>query len=323
MRKLMLVILAVPFYLSCSKSNSSSPVNASSPVPTVIDTLNSWVESRILSTHSNNIWFTDGNSGLVAGITQLYSSSDGGKTWAAIPNSGNTQMFDLQFLDNLHGFAQGQSQLEITADGGKTWTAKPFLTSGVIYFQFVSQSTGFYNDFNLGIYKTVDTGNHWIRIFNGSAGENDLPFYFLDSLNGFILNGNGNFSKTVDGGANWQLVSSNVTQPVFNQFFKMQFLDTLNGYCATPNGLIKTTDGGKSWANSILAGAPGIILPYFFDVLNGYCLMDSHIYKTTNGGANWTVSCRLASDQFTGFHFLDMNTGWACSYNGNILSLKP
>ena len=29
----------------------------------------------------------------------------------------------------------------------------------------------------------------------------------------------------------------------------MQFLDSLNGFCATPGGLLKTTDGGKNWIN--------------------------------------------------------------------------
>ncbi len=133
---------------------------------------------------------------------------------------------------------------------------------------------------------------------------------------------NGNFSKTIDGGAHWQLVTSNVAVPNFTGFFKMQFLDTLNGFCASPNGLLKTTDGGITWSNSLNVAA-GLMVPYFLDTKNGYCLQNNHIYKSTDGGATWTVSCELVNDTFSGLHFLDMNTGWACTLGGKVLILKP
>ncbi len=94
----------------------------------------------------------------------------------------------------------------------------------------------------------------------------------------------------------------------------MQFLDTLTGYCGTANGLLKTTDGGKTWTNC-LPKTSYYIIPYFFDANNGYCLESSRIMKTTDGGLNWTVSCQLPSgDAISGFHFIDMNTGWASTF---------
>ena len=135
---------------------------------------------------------------------------------------------------------------------------------------------------------------------------------------------NGNFLKTEDGGNIWQIVA-NVTLANFTGFYKMQLLDTLTGYCATPDGLLKTINGGKTWTNCLpVTGlSSNFIIPRFFDVNNGYCMTSDGIYKTTNGGVNWTTSCRISSHQFSGIHFLDMNTGWACTFDGYVYSLKP
>jgi photosystem II stability/assembly factor-like uncharacterized protein len=102
----------------------------------------------------------------------------------------------------------------------------------------------------------------------------------------------------------------------------MQFLDSMNGYSASPNGLTKTTDGGASWTVSLPTTGRDYIIPYFFDVNNGYCIADSTIFKTTDGGSSWALSCKLANDQFAGLHMLDMNTGWAGTFKGYILRLQ-
>jgi photosystem II stability/assembly factor-like uncharacterized protein len=137
---------------------------------------------------------------------------------------------------------------------------------------------------------------------------------------------NGNCYKTNDGGANWEIVS-NVTTQDFNGFYKMQFLDTLNGFCGAPNELLKTTDGGKTWITSFKVIENNVnihtfIIPQFFDVNNGYFMSNNGIYKTTNGGKDWSTSCRVGNNMISGMHFLDMNTGWACTFDGYVLSLK-
>ena len=56
-------------------------------------------------------------------------------------------------------------------------------------------------------------------------------------------------------------------------------------------------------------------------------MTDNGIYKTTNGGQSWSTSCRIATGStFYSVYFLDINTGWAATYNtstgGYILMLK-
>ncbi len=321
MKRILFIPIVFLGFLSCSKNNQSS--STTPPVTTPTDSLNSWIQGGSVAGNVNlqDIWFVDNQNGFIAAPSQLYSSSDGGLNWTAIPGTSGFSMINLQFLDKLNGFAQGGTQIESTIDGGAHWSITQLPTGTAINFQFINPTTGFYNDEISGIYKTVNGGINWNQIVNGTGGQQLTPFYFLDTLTGFMMN-NGNFSKTVDGGAHWLLTSSNVTVTNTTGFYKMQFLDSANGFCATPNGLLKTTNGGVTWSTTLNTPA-GLMVPFFLDAKNGYCLENGYIRKTTDGGATWTVSCELANDTFSGLHFLDMNTGWACTIGGRVLILKP
>ncbi len=317
MLKCLPVLLIIFFILSCKKTNSNPNLP---PTPVTPDTLNAWIKYPKIDSNSligfEDIWFTDSVHGIGATSGQTMSSVDGGKTWKYLP--GTYGGYNIQFLDSLHGFVQGD-YLSTTTDGGKTWTTNT--KSGGLYLQFITTTAGF--TYDAGIYSTHDGGNSWTSIFSPLVSANGrYPFYFLDSLKGFSLM-NGNSYKTVNGGINWQILGS-VTTLDFSSFYKMQFLDTLNGYCGAPNGLLKTSDGGKTWnyCLSITEPAASFIVPQFFDVNNGYCMTSNSILKTTDGGQTWTISCKLTTQFLLGIHFLDMNTGWACTADGFVLRLK-
>ena len=317
MKRFLFFSLSICLSLSCSKSNS----NSGTPSTTEVDTLNNWVKVTNAGFELDDIWFTDIKTGFVAGATSIFSTTDSGNTWTVVPNTSSFKVYNIQFLDSQHGFVQGSTQLGITVDGGKTWSLKSIASGYAYTFQFVTPGTGYYNDYKKGIYKTTDTGTTWNLIYDGTGKGPNFIFDFLDSSNGFNLV-NAHINKTIDGGNNWQLVTSNITDTSFETFYKMQFLDTLHGYFGSPNGLFKSSDGGKSWSN-VLAVQTTFMVPHFFDNNNGYCLAANKIYKTTDGGNNWTVSCKLGQDDFSGMHFLDINTGWATTFGGFVLRLKP
>ncbi|HLX55355.1 MAG TPA: YCF48-related protein [Aquella sp.] len=317
MKKILLFSSILIISCSCKKTNST-PTD-----PVVQDTLNSWVKYLVSDSTNSlyDVWFINQNVGFTINNYSLFQTSDGGKSWKIVASI--EVGYNIQFLDSLNGFIQGNNFFT-TSDGGKTWTKK---NSGQgIYFQFVNKNIGFYFNYGDGLYSTHDGGNNWTAIFKPTTIDTEkYPFYFLDSLTGFSMM-NGSCYKTRDGGANWDIVS-NVTAQQFNGFYKMQFLDTLNGYCGAPNELLKTTDGGKTWTMIFKAIEynPNIhtfIIPQFFDVNNGYVMTSSGIYKTTNGGKDWTTSCRVSKKNISGIHFLDMNTGWASTFDGYVLKLN-
>jgi photosystem II stability/assembly factor-like uncharacterized protein len=315
MRSLLFFALIIILYTSCSKSNSGG-----STTPPGLDTLNGWVKGTSAGAELDDVWFLNSNTGFVAALG-LYISSDSGKTFTPVGNTSAFNVFNLQFLDGVTGFAQGTNQLAVTQNSGASWTLKPLPTNAGYSFQFVNASTGFYNDYASGLYKTTDSGTSWNQVFNGTGLGPNFMFSFADSSHGFLMV-NGSFSKTVNGGASWQPVASGVVGNSFSSYYKMQFLDTLTGFCASPTGLFKTSDGGQTWVN-LLPVATTYMVPLFLDKTNGYCLAANSIYKTTTGGNSWTVSCKLGADDFSGMHFLDMNTGWATTFGGYVLRLHP
>jgi photosystem II stability/assembly factor-like uncharacterized protein len=318
MKKHLLFILTISFYLSCTKDDSTPTTTLPSPG---LDTLNGWIKGNRIASEMEDVWFLDNKNGIAASSTSLMSTSDSGNNWAVIGGTNSFGMINLQFVDGLNGFGQSTTQLGRTNDGGKTWTLKPLATNYGFTFQFITPAIGFYNDFSKGIYKTVDSGNTWKLVYDGSGKGPNFLFNFLDSLTGFTMI-NANCSKTVDGAVNWQPLATNITSGNFGNYFQMQFIDTLTGYCGTPDGLFKTTDGGKTWNNKLVR-ATTFMVPKFLDANHGYCIAANTIYRTDNGGNSWTVSCQLGQDDFSGMYFLDINTGWASTFGGYVLRLRP
>jgi photosystem II stability/assembly factor-like uncharacterized protein len=314
-----LLFLSILFIATACRKSNTTPT----PVAT-LDTLNSWVKIPMPAANVEDIWFMNQNNGIaVVDESGLYSSLDGGKTWNLIPNTSSVAAFNLQFVDSLNGFAQG-TFIWATSDGGITWTKKSS-TNGANYFQFINTTAGFYFYQATGIFTTHDGGNTWADIFEPATPglSAKYPFYFMDSLKGYSMM-NGDFYTTFDGGVNWNQKGS-VTTKAFTGYYKMQFLDTLTGFSGTPDGLLKTTNGGKNWVNCFKSTNTDFDfqIPRFFDRNNGYFMTNNGIYKTTDGGQSWTTSCRIATgNTFSSIFFLNMNTGWATTYNGYILTLK-
>jgi photosystem II stability/assembly factor-like uncharacterized protein len=316
-KRFLLFTLTISFYFSCSKSESSPTVTP----PAEVDTLNSWIKGNRIASELEDVWFMDNKNGIAASSTSLMSSSDSGNNWTVISGTNSFGMINLQFLDGLRGFCQSTTQLGRTNDGGKTWTLKPLASGYGFTFQFITPALGFYNDFSKGIYKTVDSGNTWKLVLDGSGSGPNFIFDFLDSLTGFNMI-NANCSKTLDGAVSWQPLATNITSGNFGNYFRMQFTDSLTGYCGTPDGLFKTSDGGKSWSNKLVR-ATTFMIPDFIDATHGYCIAANTLYRTDDGGNNWIISCKLGQDDFSGMHFIDMNSGWASTFGGYVLRLHP
>jgi photosystem II stability/assembly factor-like uncharacterized protein len=105
----------------------------------------------------------------------------------------------------------------------------------------------------------------------------------------------------------------------------MYYLDPKNAWIASPDAILHSTDGGKTWEQQY-TGRVRIISLYFKNSQDGYAVgYQSLFLETHDGGANWNIHPKKNKDdvlweqfQFIKIYFTDDKTGYLLSTN-NVL----
>ncbi len=191
--------------------------------------------------------------------------------------SGVTEdLNDVFFIDKTHGWAIGlNSTVLATTDGGETWVKQELPVSDfrLERVQFINQNVGYI----IG-YSIID---HVVE---------------------------GHLFHTNNGGQIWEIVETNI---VFYYTKALCFIDENTGWIVTGgkdsrgdsfNGVLKTTDSGKTWKiqyNHMAMDAPykywGVYSVSFIDNLHGWVLygpidnlqMPRYLAYTENSGLEW------------------------------------
>jgi photosystem II stability/assembly factor-like uncharacterized protein len=213
----------------------------------------------------------------------LYTTSDGGQNWSALPSIYTSdQIGGLSFRDTTTGFLAfggpyATPQLSVTHDGGRSWKnlslpvvpglptpADEYFTTPPVFFG----SSGFlpvYLSMNTSagkmvqgfvIYMTSDGGATWVAknyrtllAVGGPLETSDL--YIVDQTHFYVTNQKGATLLSTNGGVSWSTVAGTVGSGVTS----LSFTDSQHGWAAG-GGLWRTTDGGSSWQaiNYIILG---------------------------------------------------------------------
>lgn len=101
-----------------------------------------------------------------------------------------------------------------------------------------------------------------------------------------------------------------VTNPTLRSLY---MLDALNGWAASDDAILRTTDGGVTWYNVLPGILPGGA--YFSSASSGWVISRTRtLYRTTNGGATWN---QFSAPFDSGFiQFLDETTGYVLQITG-------
>lgn len=172
--------------------------------------------------------------------SELYSTSDGGKTWHLASTGGLAKIY---FFDSHNGVAlfssasaTSKTVVMLTSDGGRSWhqaRSNPFshIPTFAAAFSFISPKMGWLaigNQPSAGselkyLYKTNDGGQTWAEVASPSTSGNSPPsesgglpeggyldgIAFVSPSIGYMTLGRirtGTELETTDGGAQWQSV---------------------------------------------------------------------------------------------------------------------
>lgn len=227
-----------------------------------------------------------------------------------------------------------------TTDGGVTWakqTSASFTGSWANFVHFFNTTDGVAmgdpaaSGGDFVIYTTSNSGINWtqvsgVNIPNANGAEAGISNQF-DAVGNTIWFGTtaGRVLKSTDKGLNWTvsytgLGTSTYVTPVFKDA-NTGVAIIISGTSGAYTGLRKTTNGGTSWTT---VTPTGYYLKYpNLDYIPGTSAMWVDVSSGPGTGSSYSLNdCASFLDidtsstiQYTCVKFLDINTGWAGSFN--------
>ena len=265
-----------------------------------------------------NLFFVVFVISLLAACNRIDNPVFQSNNWETVYQNNDLDLFSIKFLDKNNGYVFGGlitytrpywQLILTTTDGGHHWTSDTSKLSAMIYGGIFPLNKE--NILGIGdhAYKSSNTGKTWTdvspQLFSSAR---TFGSYAIDSIT-WIVTQSGLIHRTSNAGQTWETVYS--VSPDGDIFENFTFPSSLVGY-ASSGGItisasvgysesrgyiLKTTDGGQSWA--VLNPEPwksnGTIMPYInalqfiTDQIGYIATYDSKLYKTVNGGNNWLL----------------------------------
>ena len=267
--------------------------------------------------------------------------------WTALTSGTTSKLNAVNFLNVDTGYAVGDSGTIIkTINGGTNWitlsssttgqlSAVCFTNADVGYVVGTSYSGLIYSGF---ILKTINGGTTWTTQLNTAAPSGLTSVFFSDANTGHVAGwaeGPGPQFNTSNGGISW-IASSPLIYSVLQSIY---FTSSDTGYAVGSDGgggdpghskgiILKTTDGGASWADIPNISASYLSSVYFTDANTGFAVGDNYsiagpnggaIIRTSDGGTTWHTVASGTANLLQSLTFTGMNNGYVVGEFGTIL----
>jgi photosystem II stability/assembly factor-like uncharacterized protein len=172
----------------------------------------------------------------------------------------------------------------------------------------------------------------WVRQKSGSFAWLHSVF-FVDGRRGWAVGGKGALLQTADGGERWEQRRSPTEDALQDVFFT----DERTGWVVCVRSiyapmkvgeprsyLLKTTDGGETWARVDVVGAGEdnlqLVRVSFADSERGWVFgEEGALYATTDGGATWKRLRVPTRHLLLGASLLDARQGWLVGAGSTLL----
>lgn len=303
-----------------------------SGINTTVDGGENWdqISSVVTAKYLTKIKFVNPDTGYIVGGNGdtyggfILKTTDAGTSWSKL-NTGIDSYWitDMSLPDEKTILTVGNyGQILKSTDGGSSWVKQNSNTQENIHsVNFLDAETGYVFGDNGTILKTDDGGISWKKQ-ESPTGQHLYSAFFKDANTGYVVSYDWNIDSctllltTTDGGLNWKKKSiGRLRSPN-----KIVFVNQDTAFVAGDfGGILKTTDGGKTWQESYHHGNSYADL-FFSDENTGYVLgEDGEISMTGNCGKDWTVLNSGTDKGLMSVFFTDINTGYAVGVNGIIL----
>src|SRR4051812_46123949 len=247
--------------------------------------------------------FLSGRGYAIGDAGTALRTDDAGATWSGLATGTAADLARLQVVTPDVLVVQGGDGcvLRRTDDGGRTFRrlyvlAEQNCPNPVAATYFVDPSVGYVLLRDGSVLRTTDAGQTFAKqtavpgttasTGGGSAQPAEILFTTADRGLAFVTADNASrLYETTDQGVSWKpldLPSARVT--------RVTMLDASNGYAVGPDTLLRTTDGGKTWARR--PAGTGQSLTSIRCATTDTCLLTvtggDRLLRTTDAGATAT-----------------------------------
>lgn len=261
-----------------------------------------WVKVRVEPAHVLLVDPSDSGRVYAANAQDVQVTTNGGASWQTLPagprpGGALALVADPARPGELLAGTTGAGVYR-SMDGGESWTAsgQGLVNTAVTAVAIDDTDSAIFVGGAAGIYRTLDGGVTWdVTSFDGgsavavSASPSD-PRTLYAAI-GFAL-----VARTVDGGGSWQTVSS-----LGASALAVSLDDPATLYAATPQALMKSTDGGATWTAVFEAGEGNFVDHVVTDPIDPavvYLINRGELWKSSDRGATWKIL--LADGQLIG-----------------------
>ncbi|MCU1449934.1 MAG: hypothetical protein JWP02_2104, partial [Acidimicrobiales bacterium] len=243
----------------------------------------------------------------------VLSTSNAGASWSGLTTGTTGDLESEQVLSPGAVVVGGGAGCitRVSVDGGQTFrrifnVAESGCPEPVAAFSFVSPQVGFLLLHNGSLEATADGGASFSRrtgvpgtpASSGGGGAVGVAVHFLTPTVGivFVADPNSGVSSaylTPDGGVSW----TQLTLPGGARVTSVHFVDATTAYTIGPETVLRSTDGGSTWAARPVAAGKSFnsidcatTLECILTVTAG-----NQLVKTTDGGASASVKTTSSS----------------------------
>jgi photosystem II stability/assembly factor-like uncharacterized protein len=173
------------------------------------------------------------------------------------------------------------------------------------------------------VLRSTDTGKTWPAVTPIPDGTTIYGIWFFDQLNGVVAGDDGMMWRTNDGGKSWSSNSIGSLYPPRRLYFvdknigfivtSDQMDDAISGLPGKSGEILKTTDGGMTWANVYTANA-GLYDVQFTSATEGIASGKfGTVLVTTDAGNTWTLGNSGVNGNITHATYAGGSTMYAVS----------
>lgn len=339
----MVILIAITTVLSCQKPGIE--YGLSFPFQKIHEATVAMENWEISSTkydyslEARDIFFINKDTGFLVGNSgRIFKTTDSGEKWRKIESGITLNLISVFFTNDKVGYASSEginrpshdcskgSYLLKTTDCGETWTKTIFPEFyRISSMKFFDESHGIAIIFTKGqndtlksnIATTSDGGSFWkIAGLELRSGVERLSFT-NDLI--FVQGRSQQLYKSTDHGSSWDTIIAPVIMS--NSIRYLYFINEAIGYIDVMSGIYKTSDGGKTWAETQLP-FPYPEPLYFYNENEGFRIKGAYFitdetasegciyYVTKDGGNTWSNGTLKELITMDNTHFPYRGTGF-------------